>query len=85
MVGGAEDEDQDGNLIRPEDKPFLPDGGDFADGRDFKFNNLSQVSFICFFRVHVTGKIGKIRTKQKKKNSKIYVQLNKKCVTTKKQ
>ncbi|VVC35873.1 Hypothetical protein CINCED_3A000453 [Cinara cedri] len=40
--GGTEDEDQDANLIQPEEKQFLQDGGDFADGRDFKFNNLSQ-------------------------------------------
>lgn len=42
-VSGAEDEDQDGNLIRSEEKQFQ-DGEEFPDGRDFKFNNLSQVS-----------------------------------------
>lgn len=43
VVGGAEDEDKDGNLIRAEPKRFH-DGEEFPDGRDFKFNNLSQVS-----------------------------------------
>lgn len=51
VVSGAEDEDQDSNLIRPEEKQFLQDGGDFADGRDFKFNNLSQVSLFIFLYV----------------------------------
>lgn len=46
-VSGAEDEDQDGNLIRSEEKQFQ-DGEEFPDGRDFKFNNLSQVSFDIF-------------------------------------
>ncbi|XP_025413709.1 protein sprint isoform X4 [Sipha flava] len=40
-VGGAEDEDQDGNLIRTEEKQFQ-DSEDFPDSRDFKFNHLSQ-------------------------------------------
>lgn len=44
MVSEVEDEDQDGNLIRVEDKRFQ-DGEEFPDGHDFKFNNLSQVSF----------------------------------------
>lgn len=44
-VGGAEDEDQDGNLIRTEEKQFQ-DSEDFPDSRDFKFNNLSQVNFV---------------------------------------
>lgn len=48
VVSGTEDEDQDGNLIRAEDKQFQ-DGEEFPDGREFKFNNLSQVSF--FIRV----------------------------------
>ena len=45
VVSGTEDEDQDGNLIRAEDKQFQG-GEEFPDGREFKFNNLSQVSFL---------------------------------------
>ncbi|XP_025207170.1 protein sprint isoform X3 [Melanaphis sacchari] len=41
VVSGPEDEDQDGNLIRAEDKQFQGDE-EFPDGREFKFNNLSQ-------------------------------------------
>jgi hypothetical protein len=47
VVSGTEDEDQDGNLIRAEDKQFQGDE-EFPDGREFKFNNLSQVSFFLY-------------------------------------
>lgn len=43
VVGGAEDEDQEGNVIRTEDKQFRDGAEEFPDGRDFKFSNLSQV------------------------------------------
>lgn len=53
-VGGPEDEDQDdGNhLIRDEQKRFQDGSEDFADGRDFKFNNLSQVR-VAFYNLVV--------------------------------
>lgn len=50
-VSGVEDEDQDGNLIRSEEKKFQ-DSEEFPDGRDFKFNNLSQVCFDNFNIFH---------------------------------
>ncbi|XP_050442799.1 protein sprint isoform X2 [Adelges cooleyi] len=44
VVGGGttEDEDADGNLIRPNEKRFQDDGDEYPDGRDFKLINLSQ-------------------------------------------
>lgn len=51
MVSGTEDEDQDGNLIRAEEKQFQS-GEEFPDGREFKFNNLSQVSFLNKHNLH---------------------------------
>lgn len=51
MVSGTEDEDQDGNLIRSGDKQFQG-GEEFPDGREFKFNNLSQVSFLYLRSKH---------------------------------
>lgn len=51
VVSGTEDEDQDGNLIRAEEKQFQS-GEEFPDGREFKFNNLSQVSFLYLQNKH---------------------------------
>lgn len=65
MVSEVEDEDQDGNLIRVEDKQF-PDSEEFPDGRDFKFNNLSQVSFSLAYNLCVYS--GCAVCKKRKKN-----------------
>lgn len=57
VVSGAEDEDQDENLIQSEEKQFLQDNEEFPDGRDFKFNNLSHVSFVIhnFIKEYLYG------------------------------